>query len=132
MASTLDNTHKARSEMSAALPIGKPTTYNEPAAKSCAATSDNAINRSCCRPCVIVPIAALRSLCWPLTVLASVACGLVTNAFAQTGPAIDTTQPAATPAIALVLPNQQGIFAAAAEAVRQGFFSAHKASGSTA
>ncbi len=60
------------------------------------------------------------------------ACGLFTNAFAQTGPAIDTTQPVAAPAIALVLPNQQGIFAAAAEAVRQGFFSAHKASGSTA
>jgi len=38
----------------------------------------------------------------------------------------------AAPAIALVLPNQQGIFAAAAEAVRQGFFAAHKASGSTA
>ena len=34
--------------------------------------------------------------------------------------------------MALVLPNQQGIFATAAEAVRQGFFAAHKASGSTA
>jgi outer membrane PBP1 activator LpoA protein len=55
-----------------------------------------------------------------------------THALAQTGPAIDSTQPIAAPAIALVLPNQQGIFAAAAEAVRQGFFAAHKVSGSTA
>ena len=47
-------------------------------------------------------------------------------------PAIDSTQPIAAPAIALVLPNQQGIFAAAAEAVRQGFFAAHKVSGSKA
>jgi uncharacterized protein len=64
--------------------------------------------------------------------LASVACSLCTYAFAQTAPAVDTTQPVAAPAMALVLPNQQGIFAAAAEAVRQGFFTAHKASGSTA
>ena len=55
-----------------------------------------------------------------------------THALAQTVPAIDSTQPIAAPAIALVLPNQQGIFAAAAEAVRQGFFAAHKVSGSTA
>ena len=67
-----------------------------------------------------------------LALLASVACSLGTDALAQTAPGIDTTQPVAAPAIALVLPNQQGIFAAAAEAVRQGFFSAHKASGSTA
>ncbi len=64
--------------------------------------------------------------------LASVACSLGTYASAQTAPAIDPAQPLAAPAIALVLPNQQGIFAAAAEAVRQGFFAAHKASGSTA
>lgn len=68
----------------------------------------------------------------PLTLIASVACSLGTYASAQTPPAIDTAQPLGPPAIALVLPNQQGIFAAAAEAVRQGFFSAHKASGSTA
>ena len=55
-----------------------------------------------------------------------------THALAQPVPAIDSTQPIAAPAIALVLPNQQGIFAAAAEAVRQGFFAAHKVSGSTA
>ena len=63
--------------------------------------------------------------------LASVACSLGTQSFAQTTPGINTAQPPAAPAIALVLPNQQGIFAAAAEAVRQGFFAAHKASGST-
>jgi uncharacterized protein len=81
---------------------------------------------------VIVPITALRSLTLTVGLLASVACSLCTYAFAQTAPAIDTTQPVAAPAMALVLPNQQGIFAAAAEAVRQGFFTAHKASGSTA
>ena len=41
--------------------------------------------------------------------------------------------PAATaPAIALLLPTQQGIFAAAAEALRQGFFAAHKVAGGSA
>ena len=69
---------------------------------------------------------------WRPALLASVACSLGTYALAQTAPALDTTQPVSAPAIALVLPNQQGIFASAAEAVRQGFFSAHKASGSTA
>ena len=64
--------------------------------------------------------------------LASVACSVATHASAQTPPAIDAAQPVAPPAIALVLPHQQGIFATAAEAVRQGFFAAHKASGSTA
>ena len=64
--------------------------------------------------------------------MASVACALHAHALAQTAPAIDSAQPAPALAIALVLPNQQGIFAAAAEAVRQGFFAAHKLSGSTA
>lgn len=67
-----------------------------------------------------------------LALLASVACSLPAQALAQTAPAIDATQPVTATAIALVLPNQQGIFAAAAEAVRQGFFAAHKLSGSTA
>lgn len=67
-----------------------------------------------------------------LILLASVACSLGTHALAQTAPAIDPAQPIPAPAIALVLPNQQGIFATAAEAVRQGFFAAHKISGSTA
>ncbi len=67
-----------------------------------------------------------------MTALTSVACGLAAHALAQTAPAVDPTQPAGVPAIALVLPSQQGIFAAAAEAVRQGFFAAHKVSGSTA
>jgi outer membrane PBP1 activator LpoA protein len=80
----------------------------------------------------MVPIATLRSLNLRLALLVSVACTLGTHALAQTVPAIDSTQPIAAPAIALVLPNQQGIFAAAAEAVRQGFFAAHKVSGSTA
>ncbi len=79
-----------------------------------------------------VPIAALCSLNVRLALLASVACSLPAHALAQTAPAIDTTQPVTATAIALVLPNQQGIFAAAAEAVRQGFFAAHKLSGSTA
>ncbi|MEO8188539.1 MAG: penicillin-binding protein activator, partial [Burkholderiaceae bacterium] len=81
---------------------------------------------------MIVPIAAFRSLSLHLALLASVACSVATHVFAQTAPGIDTAQPPVAPAIALVLPNQQGIFAAAAEAVRQGFFAAHKASGSTA
>ena len=81
---------------------------------------------------MIVPIAALRSLNSRLALLASVACTLGSHAFAQTTPGIDTVQPLAAPAIALILPNQQGIFATAAEAVRQGFFAAHKLSGSTA
>jgi len=80
----------------------------------------------------MVPIAALRSLNVRLALLASVACTLGTHALAQASPAIDSTQPIAAPAIALVLPNQQGIFAASAEAVRQGFFAAHKVSGSSA
>jgi len=80
----------------------------------------------------MVPIATLRSLNVRLALMASVACTLGTHALAQTAPAIDSTQPIAAPAIALVLPNQQGIFAASAEAVRQGFFAAHKVSGSTA
>ncbi len=80
----------------------------------------------------MVPIAGLGSLNLRLTVLASVACSLAAHVIAQTAPAVDTTQPVTASAIALVLPNQQGIFAAAAEAVRQGFFAAHKASGSTA
>lgn len=62
--------------------------------------------------------------------MASVACSA--HAFAQTAPPIDAAQAIAAPAIALILPHQQGIFATAAEAVRQGFFAAHKASGSTA
>jgi uncharacterized protein len=80
----------------------------------------------------MVPIATLCSLNLRLALLVSVACTVGTHAFAQTVPAIDSTQPIAAPAIALVLPNQQGIFAAASEAVRQGFFAAHKVSGSTA
>jgi hypothetical protein len=80
----------------------------------------------------MVPIATLRSLNMRSALLVSVACSLATHALAQTAPAIDATQPIAAPAIALVLPNQQGIFAVAAEAVRQGFFAAHKISGSTA
>jgi outer membrane PBP1 activator LpoA protein len=80
----------------------------------------------------MVPIATLRSLNVRLALLASVACTSGTHALAQTAPAIDSTQPIAAPAIALVLPNQQGIFAASAEAVRQGFFAAHKVSGSSA
>jgi outer membrane PBP1 activator LpoA protein len=49
--------------------------------------------------------------------LASVAC----TAFGQT-----TDRAAEAPSIALLLPSQKTIFAQAAEAVRQGFFSAHK------
>ncbi len=60
--------------------------------------------------------------------LTSVACSLGAQAPAK----IDTSQPVTVPAIALFLPSQQGIFATAAEALRQGFFAAHKASGSSA
>lgn len=52
-----------------------------------------------------------------LALLASVACSVIAQ------PVVTT------PAMALLLPSQQGIFAAAAEAVRQGFFAAHKISG---
>lgn len=41
-------------------------------------------------------------------------------------------RPLGPPAIALLLPTQQGIFADAAESVRQGFFAAHKATGGPA
>ncbi|MGH6612492.1 MAG: penicillin-binding protein activator [Burkholderiaceae bacterium] len=61
-----------------------------------------------------------------LAVLASVACTFGNPARAQTDA---STQPSA---IALLLPGQQGIFADAAEAVRLGFFAAHKASGGSA
>jgi outer membrane PBP1 activator LpoA protein len=68
-------------------------------------------------------------LTW-FAMLASVACGLGSPSFAQTAASTtDTRQP---PAIVLLLPSQQGIFAEAAEAVRQGFFAAHKASGGSA
>ncbi|MEP6607436.1 MAG: penicillin-binding protein activator [Burkholderiaceae bacterium] len=72
---------------------------------------------------------ALRSLFRfaALAVFASVAW----SAGAQTN-ATSSNASAAAPAIALLLPSQQGIFATAAEAVRQGFFSAHKVSGSSA
>jgi hypothetical protein len=63
---------------------------------------------------------------------ASVACGL--SAQTVPAPAPTDAQPAAivdvpAPAIALILPSQQTVFARAAEAVRQGFFSASEAAG---
>lgn len=77
--------------------------------------------------------------------LASVACGVsaqpstpaaeraIEQATAQTpvqGSVQGTAIPAApAPAIALLLPSQQTVFARAAEAVRQGFFSANEAAG---
>ena len=73
--------------------------------------------------------------------LASVACGvsaqLSTPALERSaaqapppGAAQTTAIPGApAPAIALLLPNQQTVFARAAEAVRQGFFSANEAAG---
>ena len=75
-----------------------------------------------------------------LAVLASVACSMHPPSVAQTvappapiAPPEVQQQPATQPpAIALLLPSQQGIFADAAEAVRQGFFAAHKASGDSA
>lgn len=87
---------------------------------------------------MIVPIAGFRSLrarFLSLAALASVACSLSAPGLAQTPATSSPPQPARAPtaaAIALVLPGQQGIFATAAEAVRQGFFAAHKASGGTA
>lgn len=62
-----------------------------------------------------------------LAAVASVACSLSTQPLAQTPANKDAAQ--ATAAIALILPSQQGIFASAAEAVRQGFFAAHKIGG---
>lgn len=73
--------------------------------------------------------------------LASVACGLsaqpstpaperATPQAPPQGPTQSATSPdAPPPAIALLLPNQQTVFAHAAEAVRQGFFSANEAAG---
>jgi len=61
-------------------------------------------------------------------VLASVACSL--RAQVTTIPAQPPAAPLAietTPSIALILPNQQTVFARAAEAVRLGFFAAHEA-----
>ena len=78
-------------------------------------------------------IAAFRPLRLRLTslaALASVACSLSAQSPAQTPANVDKPQP--VPAIALLLPTQQGIFASAAEAVRQGFFAAHKVGGSSA
>lgn len=63
--------------------------------------------------------------------MASVACAL--SAQPAQPAAAEGSQPAAAPepppAIALILPNQQTVFARAAEAVRQGFFSASEAAG---
>ncbi|MGZ8253634.1 MAG: penicillin-binding protein activator, partial [Burkholderiaceae bacterium] len=65
--------------------------------------------------------------------MASVACGLSAQPVAQV-PAAEAQPPpataaAASPTIALLLPNQRTVFARAAEAVRQGFFSASEAAG---
>ena len=66
--------------------------------------------------------------------LASVACGALAqpSAPASAAAAAPATPGAEGPApsIALILPNQQTVFARAAEAVRQGFFSASQAAGS--
>jgi outer membrane PBP1 activator LpoA protein len=64
--------------------------------------------------------------------LASVACGPSAQPAAPAaaeGQAQPGAAPDAPPAIALILPNQQTAFARAAEAVRQGFFSASEAAG---
>ena len=60
--------------------------------------------------------------------MASVACGLSAQPTAEAQPPPGAA-PDAPPAIALILPNQQTVFARAAEAVRQGFFSASEAAG---
>jgi len=57
--------------------------------------------------------------------LASVACALCAQGVSEK-PAFE---PAAKPVIALVLPGQGTVYAQAAEAVRQGFFAAHRAAG---
>ncbi len=68
-----------------------------------------------------------------LAVLASVACNVGAQTVVAPQPASgNAATPATAPAIALLLPGQQGIFAAVAEAVRQGFFAAHRAAGSSA
>ena len=69
--------------------------------------------------------------------LASVACGLsaqpslpaALQATAEAPPQPTAAPEARAPAIALILPNQRTVFARAAEAVRQGFFSASEAAG---
>jgi uncharacterized protein len=64
--------------------------------------------------------------------LASVACGPSAQPAAPEsadGQARPVAAPEARPAMALILPNQQTAFARAAEAVRQGFFSASEAAG---
>ncbi len=64
-----------------------------------------------------------------LALLASVACGLSVQTSAQTPASSEVAAAVTMPAMALLLPTQQGIFAEAAEAVRQGFFAAHKVGG---
>jgi outer membrane PBP1 activator LpoA protein len=61
-------------------------------------------------------------------VLASVACAVAGQVPA---PARESRE-AEAPALALLLPNQQSVFAQAGEAVRAGFFAAHAASGKKA
>ncbi|HET9023842.1 MAG TPA: penicillin-binding protein activator [Burkholderiaceae bacterium] len=74
-----------------------------------------------------ITVARARHLVAAL-LLASVACGLRAQIME-----LPATPPAAPPArelaaaIALILPNQQTVFAQAAEAVRLGFFAAHEA-----
>ncbi len=76
-------------------------------------------------------VARVRHLVAAL-LLASVACSL--GAQITTIPAQPPASPRtgeATPSIALILPNQQTVFARAAEAVRLGFFAAHEAARGT-
>ena len=70
-------------------------------------------------------IVARARHCVAALLLASVACAVS----AQTGASAPPPPDAEAPAIALVLPNQQSVFAQAGEAVRLGFFAAHVASG---
>ena len=130
------SSQSARSVMSAALPMGNATTYNEPAGNSCSVTPETSNSRSCLLSArsPMIPtttVARARHLVAAL-VLASVACSLRAQIMAL--PAQPPAHRAAvetTPSIALILPNQQTVFARAAEAVRLGFFAAHEAARST-
>ena len=121
--------------MSAALPMGNATTYNEPAGSSCSVTPETSNSRSCllfARSPMIPTTTVARARHLVAALLASVACGLqaqITELPAQPPSAPPAGETAA--AIALILPSQQTAFARAAEAVRLGFFAAHEAARST-
>jgi outer membrane PBP1 activator LpoA protein len=68
-------------------------------------------------------------ICWRNVLCATLLAGAALCARAQTAPAPQSVDVVSAPSIALILPSAKTPFARAAEAVRAGFFAAHKASG---